>query len=223
MKSIIKCLALSFVLLQGSFILSGQDLVTIKGKVVTFDEIPINKAEVTAKKSGQKVFTDSLGRFTIDCDKKDKIFVNAEGFDRVSVKVKKYEGENINLVYSNEENSFKKATENGHVSEELLQNAIETNPLKGEKDYSRYTSIYDIIDDEIYTVRVNGTSITTTKPTSFTSSQEVLLVVDGTIVSDISFITPMNVKSIKHLEGPEAAKYGSRGGNGVIEITLKDR
>lgn len=223
MKSLLKSLLIILIISQGSVLVSGQDLVTISGQVVTFDKYPLNNAEITTRKTDNKVFTDSLGFFSIECHKNDRVYIDAQGFDKERIRVKKYNNEKINLIYSNQENSFSKATKNDIISEEVLQKAIETNPLKGEKDYSRYTSIYDVIRDEVYSVRVSGTSITTTKQNSFTGSQEVLLVIDGTIVSDISFVSPINVKSVKHLDGPEAAKYGSRGGNGVIEITTKKR
>lgn len=223
MKLILKSLLLTLILSQVSVLLFGQNSVSINGQVVSFDKYPLNNVEVTTKKSNNTEYTDSMGFFSIECHKNDRISFNAPGFDKVGIKIKKFKNETINLVYSNRDNSFSQATENGIISEEVLQEAIETNPLKGEKDYSNYTSIYDVIRDEVYTVRVSGQSITTTKQNSFTGSQEVLLVVDGTIVNDISFISPNNVQSIKHLEGAEAAKYGSRGGNGVIEITLKKR
>jgi outer membrane receptor for ferrienterochelin and colicin len=41
------------------------------------------------------------------------------------------------------------------------------------------------------------------------------------IMSDISFITPINVKTIEYIDGVDASSYGSRGANGIIKITLK--
>ncbi len=203
--------------------MSGQDLVTITGQVVTFGRYPLSNVEITTRRTDNKAVTDSMGVFSIDCHKNDRFFIEAPGFDKLGIRVRRYNGEKINLVYSNLETSFSRATENGIISAEVLQNAIETHPLKGDKDYSNYSSIYDVIKNEIYTVKVSGTSITTTKPNSFTGSQEVLLVVDKTIVSDISFVVPTNVKSIRYLEGAAAALYGSRAANGVIEITMRKR
>ena len=94
-------------------------------------------------------------------------------------------------------------------------------PLKGEKDYGNYDNIYTLIQNEIHNVRVSGTSVMTTKPNSFSQSQEVLYVVNEMITSDVSFVLPMNVKTIRYVQGTGAAKYGSRGANGAIEITLK--
>lgn len=220
MKQVTKIIIISIAILQGA-LLSAQNLITIRGRVVTFGEIPVNKAEVTTKKTNIKVFTDSLGFFSIDCHEKDKIYVNAHGFDQASLKLKKYINTKINLIYSNKETSFDEAVEHGHIAEEVLQKAISTYAPKGDKDYSLYTNIYELIDSEIFNVNVVGSSVTTQKQTSFTQSQEVLLVVNGIIVSDISFVLPVNVKSIVYVDGPDAAKYGSQGGNGAIEIILK--
>jgi len=51
-----------------------------------------------------------------------------------------------------------------------------------------------------------------------------LFVVDGTPITggDISFINPADVARIEVLKGSDASIYGSRGGNGVIEITTKE-
>ena len=107
------------------------------------------------------------------------------------------------------------------ISKEILEMAMEKYPLKGEKDYGIYDNIYTLIDIEIYNVNVSGTTVTTIKPSSFSGSLEVLYVVNGTISSDISFVLPMNVKTIRYVERAGAAKYGSQGANGAIEITLK--
>ncbi|MCP4314315.1 MAG: hypothetical protein GY790_23925 [Bacteroidetes bacterium] len=200
---------------------SAQDIITISGTVTTFGKIPLNQVEITVSKSDLHTYSDTLGYFSITCPKKSTLIFSANGFDGERLKVKKSEEHNIDLVYSNYDASFTKATNNNHISEGLLSMAIEKYPMKGEKDYGNYESIYQIIQNEIYFVKVNGTSVTTTKPNSFSQSQQVLYVVDGTITSDISFVLPMNVKTIKYVEGAQAGIYGSQAANGAIVITLR--
>lgn len=50
-----------------------------------------------------------------------------------------------------------------------------------------------------------------------------LLVVDGVPLtgSSLDFLNPADIESIRVLKGEETTLYGSRGGNGVIEITTK--
>ena len=56
---------------------------------------------------------------------------------------------------------------------------------------------------------------------SITSSTEPLILVDGVEVHDISYLNPRDVRSVDVLKDGSAAIYGSRGGNGVILLTLK--
>ncbi len=44
---------------------------------------------------------------------------------------------------------------------------------------------------------------------------------DGMTTADIDFVIPVNVKTIRYVQGTGAAKYGSQGANGAIEISLK--
>jgi hypothetical protein len=199
----------------------AQEIRAISGKVTTFGEIPLNNVEITVSKSDLKTSSDSLGMFTINCSEKASLKFVAKGFDGMKLKAKKCDQSTIDLTYRNTESSFAYAISNNHVSKEILEMAMQKYPLKGEKDYGRYDNIYTLIDIEIYNVKVSGNSVTTIKPTSLSGSQEVLYVVDGTITSDVSFVLPMNVKTIRYVERAGAAKYGSQGGNGAIEITLK--
>jgi TonB-dependent SusC/RagA subfamily outer membrane receptor len=78
-----------------------------------------------------------------------------------------------------------------------------------------------MIKGRIPGVSVTGNTIMIQGPISFTTSSTPLFVVDGTVVSSIDNISPIEVSSIDILKGPAAAIYGSRGANGVILIKLK--
>ncbi len=199
----------------------AQEGKILSGRVTAFGEIPLNNVEITASKTGQKTYTDSLGIFMISYSETDQLRFYAKGFEGRKIKAKKYKQADIDLVYSNNQSSFEHATKNKHISKENLEMAMGKYPLKGEKDYGNYDNIYNLIQSEIHNVRVSGTSVKTTKPNSFSQSQEVLYVVDGMITSDISFVIPFNVKAIRYVQGTGAAKYGSQGANGAIEIALK--
>ena len=205
-----------------SLSLNAQEKKTVTGTVTTFKVIPLNKVRITASKSGEVVYSDSLGTFSINCTEKDVIKIFASGFDSKRVKTKKIDNPKFDLIYSNTNTSFKTAIKNGHISEELLEEAIVKYPLKGQKDYSKYLNIYEVISSEIPTVKVSGTSVETMKPSSFSDgSREVLYVVDGTIVDDLSYVVPGNLKAIRYIDGPAASQYGMRGGNGALVIELK--
>ena len=53
------------------------------------------------------------------------------------------------------------------------------------------------------------------------SPQDPLFVVDGSVVSSIDYILPVDVKNISVLKGHETSIYGTRGSNGVILIKTK--
>jgi|TARA_B110000037_G_C17103188_1_gene498841 hypothetical protein len=222
MKTRIICLSTIVLIQIQSLSLNAQEKKVVTGTVTTFKVIPLNKVQITASKSGEVVYSDSLGTFSINCTEKDVIKIVASGFDSKKVRVKKIDNLKIDLIYSNTNTSFKAAIKNGYIREELLEEAIVKYPLKGQKDYSRYLTIYNLISGEIPTVKVSGTSVETMKSSSSAGgSLAVLYVVDGTIVDDLSYVVPLNVKSIRYLDGPAASRYGTRGGNGVLEIELK--
>jgi TonB-dependent SusC/RagA subfamily outer membrane receptor len=67
-------------------------------------------------------------------------------------------------------------------------------------------------------VRVRGTS-------SFIGGNEPLFVLDGRIMgqsyNSVSFISVNDIESVRVLKGGDAAAYGARGANGVIEIITR--
>jgi len=88
------------------------------------------------------------------------------------------------------------------------------------KKMNTYNNIYQMIQNEVRGVVVNGSSIVIQQPNSFFGSSDPLFVVDGVIVNSIDHINPVEVKSISVLTGSAASLYGVRGANGVISITL---
>jgi TonB-dependent SusC/RagA subfamily outer membrane receptor len=73
-------------------------------------------------------------------------------------------------------------------------------------------------------VQVQGTSIKIRGSTSFMSSTEPLIILDGVTysTSNLNAIDPNSVQNITVLkDGAETALYGSRGANGVIVITTR--
>jgi hypothetical protein len=167
------------------------------------------------------VYTDSSGVFSIRCAPKDLLAVSAAGFRERKIKTGNEEFYKVDLSYTDNETNFRAATGKGHISAEKLRNSIMTRASGNEKDYSRYKSIYELISSEIYNVRVKGTSVVNTKVRSFDASPQVLFVVDGVIVSDISYINPDYVKDIEFIDDVGTTLYGSKGANGVLKITLK--
>jgi hypothetical protein len=189
--------------------------------VTSFKRIPLNNVRIAAEKSGEVIFTDSIGRFSINCSDKDLLRVFASGFDGKKTKIGKESFYKIDLSFNDNVDNFNDAVSHGHISADLLKNAISEEALKNARDYSKYKSIYELISSEIYSVSVDGTTILNKKVKSFDGTPEVLLVVDDKVVRDISYINPDYVKSVEFIEDVGATMYGSMGANGVLKITLK--
>lgn len=195
----------------------------VYGKVISFNEFPVANIVVNAKKSKASVKTDSLGMFSIACEKKDVLVFNSNSFYVLRKKVGiNVDTVNVNLIFK-EDNSGKNelsAISYGYMKKEDLSYAITT--LKNEKmDCLIYNTIYDMIRGQIPGVQVRGSSIVIRGSVSFFASSQALLVVDDVVVSDISHILPCDVKSISALKDASSSGYGSRGANGVIKITTK--
>jgi len=100
-----------------------------------------------------------------------------------------------------------------------MSNSNEPKKSKPRK-MNTYNNIYQMIQNEVPGVLVNGKSFVIQQQNSFYGSSDPLLVVDGVIVNDIDYINPIEVKSISVLTGSAASLYGVNGANGVILITL---
>jgi len=198
-----------------------QGIRTVTGVVTAFKTVPLNKVRISAVKKGEIAYTDSSGYFSIKCEDKDILAVSAAGFRGRKIKIGNEDIYKIDLTYSDNADNFNEATINGHISGELLRRSILAKASKTNKDYSKYKSIYELIGSEIYNVRIKGNSVVNTKVRSFDSNPQVLYVVDGVIVSDISYINPEYVKSIEFIDDVGTTLYGSKGANGVLKITLK--
>ncbi len=216
---ILPVIVLSLVLITSG--VSAQDLRSVTGVVTSFKTIPLRNVTIRALKSGETVTTDSAGTFAVKCFKKDVLKVIASGFVAKKQNVKAESIYKIDLAYTDNAENFNKAVGNGHIDEKVLRDALFSAENKKVKDYSKYKSIYDAIASEIYNVRVNGNMIVNTKLKSFDRTPEVLLVVDDKIVSDISYINPVYVRSIEFVDDVSTAMYGAMGANGVLKIKLK--
>jgi hypothetical protein len=199
----------------------SQDKKLVTGIVTIAHKFPLNNVKVISSKTKEIAFTDSLGRFSLNCNEKDVISVSASGFDSRKVKVGKQNTIVVDLNFEDNPANFNSAVGGGYISENELQQAIKSIQLKNQKDYSKYNSIFELISCEIYDVTVKGSSVVNKAIRSMNSNPQVLYVVDEKIVSDIGYVNPTYVKSIEFVDGVAATMYGSMGANGVLKIYLK--
>lgn len=223
MKSIQVISVLIFLLIGSTIVSSAQDKRSISGVVTAFDSYPLRNVDVVALKSGATTKTDSSGMFTLKCKSKDELSISAEGFRSRKIRVGKNNVYRINLLYTDNVGNFNKAVSNGHISEEALKKGILSVQEKNIKDFSRYTTIYNLIAAEVPKVSVNGSSISSRRVGS-TGSTQILIVVNNVIVSSVSGISPNMVKSIQFIDDAAGtAVYGINGANGVLKISLRNQ
>jgi TonB-dependent starch-binding outer membrane protein SusC len=106
----------------------------------------------------------------------------------------------------------------GTISEKDLLTPVSTIDGRGSK-YAAYKDIFEILKGTAGVI-VMGNRVQIEGPSSMFSSTEPLYVIDGMTVRTLDGITPSMVESITVLKGSSTTIYGSRGGNGVILISL---
>ncbi len=195
----------------------------VHGMVTTFDSIPLIDAEVQVRSTKQTVLTDTLGRFSVAVNPRERLKVSATGFFNQKVKLEeKTKFAAINLKLKPGEKNREYAIGYGHVSDRDKLNAL-ASLNSDDLDFSQYSDIYDLIKGRFAGVQVVNGEIIIRGINSINSSSAALIVVDGVPVdgSALSSIPPVQVKSINVIKDGSSAIYGSRGANGVVLIETK--
>jgi len=194
----------------------------VNGQLTAYNEFPVMNVEVSSKKAKATTVTDTLGNFSLVCKEKDVVMIKPKVFRPVNKKVNAdTDSLKINLIFIDTKKNRQLAVDNGYVHETDLNYAV-ANLEAENNDYCKYTDIFKLIEAEFGGVEVkNGQVIIRGGKTSFSGSSYALIIVDGQPSQSIEWIRPCFVRSVKILKGPEAAIYGSRGGNGVVVITTK--
>jgi len=217
----LRCYFVSLIVFFASIHLAAQEKV-IHGVVTTFDSIPIVGADIQVKSTRQIVKTDSLGRFSVGVNSKDKLKAKAHGFNNQSIKIKddtKVVGINLNLIPGEKGRAY--AIGYGHVLDEKKLNAV-SQMTENDVDFSKYSTMYDLIRGKFAGVQVIGNQVVI-RGIKGSGNSAALIVVDGVSRdgSVLSAISPSQVKSINIVKDGSSAVYGLKGANGVVVIETK--
>lgn len=203
---------------------------TLTGKVTAFDSIPLSGVDVLVKSTGQKLQTDSLGRFQLFCNEKDKIKINANGFFPKTVKIEKeIRLVLVNLNLKKGDNNLEKAGRYvqigyGHVSSKNLLYSV-SSANKDDFDFTMYDDMYDLIQGQFPGVMVENGQIMVRGDKTFFGAEGngALIVIDGSVVStrDFANLSTFDVASVDVLKDGSSSVYGSRGANGVVIVQTK--
>jgi TonB-dependent SusC/RagA subfamily outer membrane receptor len=194
----------------------------IYGNLTAYNSFPVMNVEVSSKKAKATTMSDSLGNFSIVCLEKDVIMVKPKGFQAVNQKVDdKTDSVKINLVFIDTKKNRELAVNSGFMTETNLNYAV-ANLAEENNDYCKYSDIYTLLrGTQGSSINISNSGMITIRGgnTSFSGMDQALIIVDGQPTTNIDWIRPCIVRSIKVLKGSDAAIYGSRGGNGVVVIT----
>ena len=185
---------------------SQEKTQAIYGRAVTMGDMPVRGLTVKSK---------------VVCAEKDMIIFEGELFKAVKKKVKpgNTDSVNVEMTFPLNEANIDVAIGYGYISEKDRTTAVSRLP-KG-KDYCRYTNMLDLLSENFTSLSVSGGCVTIRGNETFNGPQCALLIVDGQEVQSLDFVTPCDVKDVSVIKDGGAAVYGSRGGNGVVIITLK--
>ncbi|HRK52976.1 MAG TPA: hypothetical protein PK185_03620 [Cyclobacteriaceae bacterium] len=194
----------------------------VHGKITAFDTHPIAKAKIIVRKTRATVLSDSLGEFSIECQKNDKLSIRADGFKSKLVKVKNLtDSINVNLSFGGDESDMENAIESGHIQRNEMTLAF--TKYKDEKFTNLdYESVPRMIEIEFPRVTIVDDIFQMRGKASINANTAVLIFLNG-VPSTMNALINMSVEevnSIKVLMAGETTTYGG-GGNGVILITTK--
>lgn len=198
----------------------------IRGELTVFNRYPVENVEVAARKAKTSVMTDSLGEFSLVCHEKDVIQIKGKVFRRITKRVNRNdEYISANLIFRDTPRNRKIATGMDYIAEEDLNYAL-THLEEQNNDFCNYTDVFSLIRGKFPGVQIKpsssgGEGIFVRGRKSITQDTEATYVVDGVMVSDISFVNPCDMVSIDILKDGAAAIYGSEAANGVVVIETK--
>ncbi len=194
----------------------------VHGKLTAFNTYPVANVEISSKKAKTTITSDAFGCFSIVCADKDQLRIRPKGFHAVTKKVgPDTDSVSINLIFIDSPANRNAAVNYGYISEANLTYAVKN--LAGKNnDYCNYTSIFDLLRANFSGISIKNNQVYIQGGNnSFVGPSSALCIVDGTPFSNLSIISPCQVSSIEILKGPQAAIYGSQGGNGVVVIQLR--
>lgn len=197
----------------------------VYGRVYAFKDLALKNIEVIASKSKTTVKTDSLGRFKIKCQPKDKLEMIGNGFKKLTYKVdfKETKIKKFKMIFKGGEKNMNLAVENNHVSKADLENSISTHPDQN-YEYFTYPNIFDAIS-KIYAsddnISVRGRRVFVKHENSTFSASPAIWILNGKMALDVSDILTGNIESIEIIPDG-SSQYGPGAANGVVFITTNN-
>lgn len=206
-------------------ILCSSQTRKISGTVLSFNKYPVKGVTVKAKKAKTIAITNEAGQFELEVKTKDVLRIKESVFVEYNQKItEEMQSLKINLLFDNKGKNIEIAADAGYLSREDLEYAVENLYLEN-NIYAKFTDVFDAIKYALpeTSIIVEGgqRAIQFRGAKSIYGSNAALLLVDGVIVEDVSFINPPQIVSISKLSTSQASLYGARAANGVILIETR--
>jgi TonB-linked SusC/RagA family outer membrane protein len=205
---------------------------TVKGKVVDEkgDPVPFSSIKVKNGKAGVSGAVD--GTFVIKVDGNAVLIVTSVGFepaeitasqDNITVQLKKTEQTLSEVIVTGAYNTKRTARSTSYNAQVVSQTQLNTirqtnlnNALAGKVSGLQVRSQSSAALGRTGSIRLRGAGGLTG------SGDDVIYVVDGTILPSSDGVNLDDIEDVTVLQGPAAsAQFGSQGANGAIVITLK--
>ena len=204
------------------FSISNFGQTTLLGKITNDKGEPIVNALVYLDTIKTKTTSNAIGYFEVKVPegiKEITLFSPKHGY-----LTSEYNNEKrLSFIFvepKEEKKDTQVVIENGTSNKDNPASSVNTLNVRQDENASTFRNIYEYIDGRVAGVTVsNSNEITIRGGGSWELSNEPLFVVDGIVVNSIEHISPVEVVQINVLKGVDASIYGSRGSNGVIEIT----
>ncbi|MGB3453702.1 MAG: SusC/RagA family TonB-linked outer membrane protein [Moheibacter sp.] len=222
---------------------------TVTGNVTDSDGFPLSDVSVTSS-SGEEVFTDLDGNYSISVNQGDTLTIESLGLDVVKVTVGAGNVYNAQLRSSGAIELEGAVVTALGITREKRALGYATQEVSGETlSAIPVANFADAMQGEIAGLEISGSGTMGGSSNmvirgwkSITGNNQALVVIDGTPINNNTYnstnqttgrggfdfgnaaadINPNDVESVNVLKGAAAtALYGSRGSNGVIMITTK--
>jgi len=188
--------------------------IVVTGKVTDYKNNPIKDAFIFLDSTRTKVKTNKKGLYKIKLTPEVKlltVFSVNHGIIDIAYKGAKV----VNFIFPESENII--------TETELTALGYDFSIYNGkEESYDNYRTIFELLRSRYPNVRVAGESVRIIGGGFSASSGSIspLFFVNGSEVSNISAIAPVDIKTIS-IERANTSLYGGRAAGGIVKITLK--
>lgn len=235
MTSLLKNTDLTFQILDNKLIVisdnSGSQVdQVVKGTVKDEQGEPLIGVSVKIKGTTQGASTDVNGRFSIQAPENSTLVFTYIGYATKEVKIGTQT--EITVILSAAKNELNEVVVVGYGTQKRAQVATAVSSVQGDAISSRGTvAPMQAVQGQVAGVDIRSSSgragagfDVTIRGQNSLAGGSPLFVVDGVIVNNIDFLNPQDIEKMDVLkDAASTAVYGSRGSNGVVQVTTKGK